>query len=140
LTQGRYLTGEDYERLVTVFPGASTNPFSPHPSNPLTPPTGTNLNGVKIKTSRFRVEQRNMYEELGWQLPEGGAGSKRKKAADGTAEPETPTKSPAKKPRAKKGSKAAKAKESEGSDEGEKVKEENVEAGRVKEENVEDEI
>jgi len=68
-------------------------------------------------------------------LPEGGAVSKRKKAADGTAEPE----SPAKKPRAKKGGKAAKAKENDGSDEGEKVKEENVVAGRVKEENVEDE-
>ena len=68
-------------------------------------------------------------------MPEGGTGSKRKKAADGAAEPETP----AKKSRAKKGGKAAKAKENDGSDEGEKVKDENGEAGHVKEENVEDE-
>ncbi|KAI4607244.1 hypothetical protein J4E83_009700 [Alternaria metachromatica] len=54
LTQGRYLTGEDYERLVSVFPG-------------------TNLNGVKIKVSRFRVEQRKLFDEYGWTLPDGGA-------------------------------------------------------------------
>jgi hypothetical protein len=50
---------------------------------------------VKIKVSRFRVEQRNMYEELGWTLPEGGAASKPgkkravKEGEDGEAE--TPT-------------------------------------------------
>ncbi|KAH8733212.1 hypothetical protein GQ44DRAFT_23025 [Phaeosphaeriaceae sp. PMI808] len=66
LTQGRYLTSADYERLVKdVFPG-------------------TNFNGVKIKVSRFRVEQRNQYEQLGWELPEGGAGhGKRKGAGEG---------------------------------------------------------
>ncbi|KAH3907013.1 hypothetical protein HBI56_113970 [Parastagonospora nodorum] len=81
LTQGRYLSGEDYERLVTAFPG-------------------TNLNGVRIKCSRFRVEQRNLYEELGWALPDGGAVKKTpsKRGADDQGEG-TPTK----KPRAKKG-------------------------------------
>ncbi|KAF2823953.1 hypothetical protein CC86DRAFT_408965 [Ophiobolus disseminans] len=91
LIQNRTLAAEDYDRLLTAFPG-------------------TNLNGVKIKCSRFRVEQRNTYEELGWQLPEGGAGAKRKKD-----EPDTPVK----KPRAKK---ETKAKESE--DDGEGVKDE----------------
>jgi hypothetical protein len=98
LIQGRYLTGEDYERLVTVFPGN-------HIPIPLTPSfihaffhlpishsllsygfadahSGTNLNGVKIKVSRFRVEQRNMYDQLGWQLPEGGAVNKKRKEGD----------------------------------------------------------
>jgi len=34
---------------------------------------GTNLNGVKIKVSRFRVEQRKLFDEYGWTLPDGGA-------------------------------------------------------------------
>ncbi|KAL6160211.1 hypothetical protein ACJBU6_01558 [Exserohilum turcicum] len=95
LIQGRYLTSEDYERLVTVFPG-------------------TNYNGVKIKVSRFRVEQRKLYDEYGWVLPEGGAKlrktetpakdnnssssstatpNKNKRSAD-DADTETPTKKP----------------------------------------------
>ncbi|KAI4945859.1 hypothetical protein J4E91_007773 [Alternaria rosae] len=106
LTQGRYLTGEDYERLVGAFPG-------------------TNLNGVKIKVSRFRVEQRKLFDEYGWTLPDGGAvlkkgggaatprktpGSKKRSAeavdgADGEEEDElaTPTKKPrGRKPKVKK--------------------------------------
>ncbi|KAF2028383.1 hypothetical protein EK21DRAFT_69884 [Setomelanomma holmii] len=103
LTKGRYLTSEDYERLLTVFPG-------------------TNLNGVKIKCSRFRVEQRNMYEELGWTLPEGGAGhsgTKRKKMGvskgdDGDEEKGGPTKKPrAKKAGGKKDGKKASGEEEE---------------------------
>ncbi|KAI4681368.1 uncharacterized protein J4E84_007604 [Alternaria hordeiaustralica] len=94
LTQGRYLTGEDYERLVSVFPG-------------------TNLNGVKIKVSRFRVEQRKLFDEYGWTLPDGGAVLKKtptprknkkrdaeEEAGDGDdVEEETPK---AKKPRGRK--------------------------------------
>ncbi|KAH6848476.1 hypothetical protein BKA58DRAFT_349026 [Alternaria rosae] len=88
LTQGRYLTGEDYERLVSVFPG-------------------TNLNGVKIKVSRFRVEQRKLFDEYGWTLPDGGAVLKKGAVdgADGEEEDElaTPTKKPrGRKPKAKK--------------------------------------
>ncbi|KAI4606092.1 hypothetical protein J4E80_010300 [Alternaria sp. BMP 0032] len=116
LTQGRYLTGEDYERLVGVFPG-------------------TNLNGVKIKVSRFRVEQRKLFDEYGWTLPDGGAvlkktptprkNKKRDAEAEGEndEEDETPK---AKKPRgrpakAKKGSSVEAEVEEEHS---EKVKEE----------------
>ncbi|KAH7074614.1 hypothetical protein BKA63DRAFT_596131 [Paraphoma chrysanthemicola] len=128
LTQGRYLTADDYERLVTVFPG-------------------TNLNGVKIRTSRLRVEQRNMYEQLGWTLPEGGAtkkaGTKKRGAADdegvggenGDAEKEK--EKPAKKARAKK------AKKEEKKADEEKVESETEGDGQVigvKQEVVEDEI
>ncbi|KAI4678922.1 uncharacterized protein J4E88_006210 [Alternaria novae-zelandiae] len=92
LTQGRYLTGEDYERLVSVFPG-------------------TNLNGVKIKVSRFRVEQRKLFDEYGWTLPDGGAvlkktptprkNKKRDTEAEGEEDEEDETPK-AKKPRGRK--------------------------------------
>ncbi|KAI4653157.1 uncharacterized protein J4E79_008670 [Alternaria viburni] len=118
LTQGRYLTGEDYERLVSVFPG-------------------TNLNGVKIKVSRFRVEQRKLFDEYGWTLPDGGAVLKKtptprknkkrdaeEEAGDGDdVEEETPK---AKKPRGRK-SKAKKEESVEA-----EVEEED--SGKVKEE------
>ncbi|KAF2847305.1 hypothetical protein T440DRAFT_539868 [Plenodomus tracheiphilus IPT5] len=62
LTQGRQLNGAEYERLLTVFPG-------------------TNLNGVRIRCSRLRVEQRKLYEEYGWDLDSavvaGGATAKK---------------------------------------------------------------
>ncbi|KAL6164684.1 hypothetical protein ACJQWK_09408 [Exserohilum turcicum] len=98
LIQGRYLTSEDYERLVTVFPG-------------------TNYNGVKIKVSRFRVEQRKLYDEYGWVLPEGGAKlrktetpAKDNNSSSSTATPnknkrsadDADTETPTKKPRARK--------------------------------------
>ncbi|KAI4663288.1 uncharacterized protein J4E78_003699 [Alternaria triticimaculans] len=57
LTQGRYLTAEDYERIVGVFPG-------------------TSIKGVQVRVSLLRVEQRKLYEEYGWTLPEGGAKAK----------------------------------------------------------------
>ncbi|KAF1947138.1 hypothetical protein EJ02DRAFT_430325 [Clathrospora elynae] len=57
LIQGRYPTSGDYERLLTQFPG-------------------TNLKGIQIKCSRFRVEQRKLYDEYGWTLPESGVKSK----------------------------------------------------------------
>ncbi|OAL02578.1 hypothetical protein IQ06DRAFT_367114 [Phaeosphaeriaceae sp. SRC1lsM3a] len=107
LTQGRYLSGEDYERLVKVFPG-------------------TNLNGVKIKVSRFRVQQRDLYKELGWDLPEGGA--KRKNSGGGGSREETPTKK-ARTP-SKKGKKEVEEKVEEDeveSEEGVNVKKEAVE-------------
>jgi len=105
-------------------------------SNPLTPSfEGTNLNGVKIKVSRFRVEQRKLFDEYGWTLPDGGAvlkktptprkNKKRDAEADGEEEEsdETPK---AKKPRGRK----AKAKKEESveaeveEEDSEKVKEE----------------
>ncbi|KAI4929148.1 hypothetical protein J4E85_005773 [Alternaria conjuncta] len=122
LTQGRYLTGEDYERLVSVFPG-------------------TNLNGVKIKVSRFRVEQRKLFDEYGWTLPDGGAvlkktptprkNKKRDAEAEGEndEEDETPK---AKKPRGRK----AKAKKEESVE----AEAEEEDSGEVKEEGLDEDM
>ncbi|KAI4678921.1 uncharacterized protein J4E88_006209 [Alternaria novae-zelandiae] len=108
LTQGRYLTAEDYERIVGVFPG-------------------TSIKGVQVRVSLLRVEQRKLYEEYGWTLPEGGAkaktpvttprktpgGKKRGVDAvegDGLDEDEVAT--PSKKPHAKKAKTKSKKEES----------------------------
>ncbi|KAI4918658.1 hypothetical protein J4E90_003045 [Alternaria incomplexa] len=116
LTQGRYLTGEDYERLVSVFPG-------------------TNLNGVKIKVSRFRVEQRKLFDEYGWTLPDGGAVLKKtptprknkKRDAEAEDEEDSSDETPkAKKPRGRK----AKAKKEESVE----AEVEEEDCGKVKEE------
>ncbi|CAN9384865.1 unnamed protein product [Alternaria alternata] len=73
LNQGRYLTGEDYERIVTVFPVTLT----PLISTLLKPqPQGTNKKGVQVRVSLLRVEQRKLFEEYGWTLPEGAAKAK----------------------------------------------------------------
>jgi hypothetical protein len=133
LIQGRYLTAEDYERLLTVFPGS--RPPLPQSTLSISLLTcsfiGTNLNGVKIKCSRFRVEQRNLYEQLGWQLFDGGAVKKKKKkkketttktptkrGAEDGEEQKTATKKP-RTPRAKKGKKVDEPKSDEGEPEGE---------------------
>jgi hypothetical protein len=89
---------------------------------------GTNLNGVRIKCSRFRVEQRNLYEQLGWDLLVGGAVKNQKETPSKTPtkrvtedgeEQETPTKKP-RTPKVKKGKKVDEVKSDEGkSDEGE---------------------
>jgi hypothetical protein len=109
LTQGRYLNAEDYERIVSVFPGtsliSSITPFPPLPKNSpiplpnllfprshssLTPhsshthtppnhiltPAGTSVKGVQVRVSKLRVEQRKLYEEYGWTLPDGAAKTK----------------------------------------------------------------
>ncbi|KAH7386779.1 hypothetical protein DE146DRAFT_182442 [Phaeosphaeria sp. MPI-PUGE-AT-0046c] len=76
LTQGRYLTGEDYERLTTVFPG-------------------TTKKAITVRVSKLRVEQRDLYKELGWELPEGGA--KRKASGAGEESPAKKARSPTKK-------------------------------------------
>lgn len=56
----------------------------------LTHSPGTNLNGVKIKVSRFRVEQRKLFDEYGWTLPDGGAVLKKGGSAASTPR-KTPT-------------------------------------------------
>jgi hypothetical protein len=94
LSQGRYLTSNDYDRFLTVFPGTSDSSVS---CCILTHLQGTNLTGLKIKVSRFRVEQRTLYEQLGWQLPEGAASQKRKRGTSA----EKPTAKRAKKEMAK---------------------------------------
>lgn len=80
LTQGRYVKTDEYEQLSSAFPGTTTG-------------------SIRNRISALRVKQRDMYEEAGWMLPEGGAlkkpsmPAKRKKTAleDG-ADAETPTK------------------------------------------------
>ncbi|KAI4704909.1 hypothetical protein J4E89_009494 [Alternaria sp. Ai002NY15] len=118
LTQGRYLTAEDYERIVGVFPG-------------------TSIKGVQVRVSLLRVEQRKLYEEYGWTLPEGGAKAKtpvttprktpnnktasgKKRGAgilegdggDGEGVEEEDVATPSKKPRAKKAKTKSKKEES----------------------------
>jgi hypothetical protein len=47
---------------------------------------------VKIKVSRFRVEQRKLFDEYGWTLPEGGAVLKKGGGASAASTPrKTPT-------------------------------------------------
>ncbi|KZM21830.1 uncharacterized protein EKO05_0003145 [Ascochyta rabiei] len=52
LTMGRTLTTDDYSRLVDAIPGS-------------------NYNGVRIRASRMRIEQRSRFEALGWRNVEG---------------------------------------------------------------------
>ncbi|KAH4812793.1 hypothetical protein HBH61_079900 [Parastagonospora nodorum] len=130
LTQGRYVKTDEYEQLASAF-------------------TGTTVGSIRNRISALRVKQRNLYEEMGWDVPEGGAGhsAKKKRGAEGGDEG-TPSKkprgeqgegTPAKKPRAKKGMAKAKAVEEESeevaqSDDGE-IKPENG----IKKEMVDDE-
>ncbi|KAI8940604.1 hypothetical protein NX059_001877 [Plenodomus lindquistii] len=116
LIQGRQLNGAEYERLLSVFPG-------------------TNLNGVKIRCSRLRVEQRRLYEEYGWDIESGLVFAKKRgaKALDGEGE------KAAKKPRVKKGGKKGGGEEAQGD---EVVKEDEVleeEEGEVVKEEIVDE-
>lgn len=64
---------------------------------------GTTEGSIRNRISALRVKQRDLYSDLGWTLPEGGAGhsakkikatpSKRAAGGDGGV-PETPTKKP----------------------------------------------
>jgi hypothetical protein len=66
---------------------------------------GTSTGSIRNRISALRVKQRNLYEDLGWDVPEGGAARKKdtpktpkKRAAGEDGEEGTPSK----KPRAKK--------------------------------------
>jgi hypothetical protein len=50
-------------------------------------PPGTTTGSIRNRISALRVKQRNLYESLGWDVPEGGAGHSAKKK-----EPVTPRK------------------------------------------------
>jgi hypothetical protein len=85
LTQGRYVKPDEYDQLSQAFPGTSapppkklSNPSS-LPSNTHT--TGTTVGSIRNHISALRVKQRDAYEDLGWELPEGAAGYSNKKAA-----------------------------------------------------------
>jgi hypothetical protein len=112
---------------------------------------GTNLNGVKIKVSRFRVEQRKLYDEYGWVLPDGGARLKsgpatpkkatpkkatpKKRTADDSGDAEEgETETPVKKERKPRAKKAKKEEVKEKSDE------EVEEVGGVKQEVLDEEV
>ncbi|KAI4918659.1 hypothetical protein J4E90_003046 [Alternaria incomplexa] len=123
LTQGRYVKPDEYPQLSSAFPG-------------------TSIGSIRNRISALRVKQRDLYLELSWDLPEGGAGHSAKKTAttprktpggkkrgvdavegDGLDEDEVAT--PSKKPRAKKAKTQAKKKEEEESVE-DAVEEEDV--------------
>ncbi|KAF2847304.1 hypothetical protein T440DRAFT_212253 [Plenodomus tracheiphilus IPT5] len=80
LTQGRYVKPEEYEKLATAFTG------------------DTSTGSIRNRISKLRVLQRNLYEELGWELPEGGAGHSSKKTATSTATTTAATATPKKTP------------------------------------------
>ena len=113
-------------------------PSSLHPTTPhiqsqtpkLTPHPGTSIGSIRNRISALRVKQRDLYLDLSWDLPEGGAGHSAKKTAttprktplskkrgvdaveaDGLDEEEVAT--PSKKPRVKKAKTQAKKKEEE---------------------------
>jgi len=109
-------------------------------------PLGTTVGSIRNRISTLRVKQRNLYEEMGWDVPEGGAGHSAKKKRGAEGDEGTPSKkargegtpTPAKKPRAKKGAAKAKAAE-EGGEVGQSDDEEIKPEGWVKEEMLEDE-
>ncbi|EUC44127.1 hypothetical protein COCMIDRAFT_27514 [Bipolaris oryzae ATCC 44560] len=149
LTQGRYVKPEEYEQLSTAFPG-------------------TKVGSIRNHISILRIKQRDLYEQLGWTLPEGGTGpstqkkTPKKRTADGseagdtardTLSKKTPRSArkrsadadddgvdtPSKKPRARKGGKGTGVKKEEKEEEEEEVLDTIL--GSVKEEEgVEDEI
>jgi hypothetical protein len=67
---------------------------------PLISHTGTTDGGIRNRISALRVKQRTLYEQLGWQLPEGVANhsakksKKEKRGAGDEAEMQTPSKKP----------------------------------------------
>ncbi|KAH9872600.1 hypothetical protein J1614_004993 [Plenodomus biglobosus] len=71
LTQGRYVKPDEYEMLAGAF-GDDTS-------------TGS----IRNRVSKLRVQQRTLYEELGWELPDGGgaAHSARKNGGAAAATP-----------------------------------------------------
>ncbi|CAN9141756.1 unnamed protein product [Alternaria alternata] len=62
LTQGRWVKPDEYPQLSSAFPGTSTG-------------------SIRNRISALRVKQRDLYLELSWELPEGGAGHSAKKAS-----------------------------------------------------------
>ncbi|KAL5121762.1 hypothetical protein ACEQ8H_000449 [Pleosporales sp. CAS-2024a] len=66
LTQGRYVKPDEYPQLASAFPGATQG-------------------SIRNRVSALRVKQRNLYEAMGWAVPEGGAAhsAKKKRGADG---------------------------------------------------------
>ncbi|KAF1850870.1 uncharacterized protein K460DRAFT_350870 [Cucurbitaria berberidis CBS 394.84] len=118
LTQGRYVKPDEYDQLSKAF-------------------SGTTIGSIRNRISALRVKQRDLYETLGWDVPEGGAGHSAKKTKGGkrsidddSGEPQTPTK----KSRATKAKKTPKKGGSDGESGGEKglvVKEEEVEPDEV---------
>ncbi|KAF1915408.1 hypothetical protein BDU57DRAFT_429868, partial [Ampelomyces quisqualis] len=79
LTQGRYVKPEEYETLSSAFPGTTTG-------------------SIRNRISALRVKQRNLYEGLGWDVPEGGAGHSAKKSGKrGGSEEERGMETPSKK-------------------------------------------
>jgi hypothetical protein len=126
LTQGRYVKPDEYEQLSSAFPG------KPKPSESIQPTltrVGTSTGSIRNRISALRAKQRDLYEELGWTLPEGGATkkgagttpAKRKKTDDEGEE------TPSKKARGKKKTAAAKSEDEEGEGSGGEIKEEQVE-------------
>ncbi|KAI4915389.1 uncharacterized protein J4E92_009343 [Alternaria infectoria] len=111
LTQGRYVKPDEYPQLSSAFPG-------------------TSIGSIRNRISALRVKQRDLYLDLAWDLPEGGAGHSAKKTAttprktpgskkrgaeagDGADGEEDEVATPSKKPRAKKAKTQAKKKEEE---------------------------
>ncbi|EMD67858.1 hypothetical protein COCSADRAFT_197582 [Bipolaris sorokiniana ND90Pr] len=91
LTQGCYVKPEEYEQLSTAFLVGS----------------------IRNRISVLRIKRRDLYEQLGWTLPEGGAGhssqkktpkSAKKRNADESAD-DAALETPSKKPRVRKGKK-----------------------------------
>ncbi|KAF2128346.1 hypothetical protein P153DRAFT_404397 [Dothidotthia symphoricarpi CBS 119687] len=108
LIQGRYVKPEEYETLSTAFPG-------------------TTAGSIRNRISALRVKQRTLYDDLKWELPEGGAGhsAKKKKRELSGAEEGTPTKKArVKKGKGSDGEGGTPAKKSGGVKRGKKVQEE----------------
>ncbi|USP75698.1 hypothetical protein yc1106_02972 [Curvularia clavata] len=61
LIQGRHALPDEYEQLATAFPGVSTG-------------------GIRNRISNLRIKQRELYESLGWALPESVAANGGKRA------------------------------------------------------------
>ncbi|CAN9365395.1 unnamed protein product [Alternaria alternata] len=146
LTQGRWVKPDEYPQLSSAFPGEPSpnrvlplnhflsNLFSDSPAHPFCMPfrqapilklsqaissfPGTSTGSIRNRISALRVKQRDLYLELSWELPEGGAGHSAKKASknstpkigtpkrkvdggfdDGSGEGGEEVKTPSKKPR-----------------------------------------
>ncbi|KAL1608736.1 hypothetical protein SLS59_001926 [Nothophoma quercina] len=94
---GRHIQTSEFEEVAKAFPGATGG-------------------AIRNRISVLRAKQKKVYEELGWELPNGNATpakkgkatpSKRAADEDGeNGEPETPTKKP-KTPRKKKETKSS---------------------------------
>ncbi|CAG5188750.1 uncharacterized protein ALTATR162_LOCUS12024 [Alternaria atra] len=95
LTQGRWVKPDEYPQLSSAFPGMYHSP--PHPVSPflipyistfppshLFPIFRTSIGSIRNRISTLRVKQRDLYLELSWELPEGGAGHSAKKTAKTT--------------------------------------------------------